>query len=357
MNEFLNLTKDNFLSYCQENGAIIKDNKELNLNIIKYDKKLSNMDNENIPKCRGIITDSGSNIICFPPIKSIDLNTFLNKYPLEECSIEEFVDGTMINLFYYMDNWHISTRSNIGAKCRWYSKKHFSELFEEANYINYDNLDESLFYTFVLQHPENRIVKEYTKPNIVLVSVGYINNDNLEYKNIYELNESLNVNVPEKYTFSSVEEILNFIEKRDFNFQGVVIKNGINRTKIRNQNYNYVKNLRGNNKNIKYLYFSLRQNMFLSEYLRFFPEYTELFDDFNKDYNNLIDTIFDNYQNYHVKKIITIKQMPFHVRPFCYELHGEYLAHKKHINHLKVLNYMNSLDSARIVFALNPKNH
>jgi hypothetical protein len=272
---------------------------------------------------------------------------------MSDISIEEFVDGTMINVFYY-NGWHISTRSNIGANCRWYSKKHFSELFNESSNLDFEKLDTGVFYTFVLQHPENRIVTSYEEPKITLTQAGKIIDNKLELLDIDVIGEELNINVPNKYDFNNLDDLVNFVEKQDYQFQGVVLKKGMVRTKIRNPNYNYVRNIRGNNNNIKYLYFELKKNMFLQEYLRFFPEFIETFEDYNKDYTELIDKIFINYQNYHVRKVITnIKEMPFNVRPFCYELHGIYRTTKQKITPDLVLNYINTLPPARIVFALN----
>ena len=87
---------------------------------------------------------------------------FSQNIPLDkwlEVNIEEFVDGTMINCFNHNDSWHISTRSFIGANCKWYSHKKFNEMFEEAKGdMDFSKLNPNICYTFVLKHPENRIV-------------------------------------------------------------------------------------------------------------------------------------------------------------------------------------------------------
>lgn len=337
-------------------GLCVKEYTDLDLFLVKYDKSSSQMDNENVLTCRGLVGSISKNeIVCLPPIKSLELNNFVEQFN-KNFTIEEFIDGTMINLFHY-NGWHISTRSNIGANCRWYSKKHFSELFNESNNIDFDLLDTSIFYTFVLQHPENRIVTTYNEASITLVQAGKIENSEVITLDIFEIAKKYNFNVPNQFEFNNLNDLNIFIEKQNFEFQGVVLKNGLQRTKIRNHNYNYAKSLRGNTKNMKFLYFYLTQQHFLDEYLRFYPENKELFEDLNKDFQSLIDTVFMNYHNYHVKKIITnIKDMNYVSRPFCYELHGIYRETKRPINRTTVLNYMSKLPPARLVFAVNNIN-
>merc|ERR1711976_420864 len=78
----------------------------------------------------------------------------------------------MINLWYYNDEWNISTRSKIGAECKWYSNKTFKELFYEAverDNLQIESLNKKFCHSFLLKHQENRIVKKYHTPGLVLV--------------------------------------------------------------------------------------------------------------------------------------------------------------------------------------------
>ena len=65
------------------------------------------------------------------------------------------------------------------------------ELFAESNQLDFSKLNTELFYSFVLQHPENRIVTCYTEPKVTLVFVGRVNEENnIESKsniNFYKL--------------------------------------------------------------------------------------------------------------------------------------------------------------------------
>ena len=95
--------KNNILllkNYVTENNIKYK--------IINYDKKylcsLSTFLYYGI--YRSLILDEKNNVLCFSPVKTISFEYFINKYPnkTEDIIAEEFIEGTMINLFYDKDN-------------------------------------------------------------------------------------------------------------------------------------------------------------------------------------------------------------------------------------------------------------
>ena len=109
------------LKILQEKSLIVKDFDKYGLYLVKYDKDLCNMKDPDVRKCRGlIIRKSDNKVVCIPPQKSENINEFLNDVDENwgSVEVEEFVDGTMINIFYH-DEWRISTRSCIGGKNRW----------------------------------------------------------------------------------------------------------------------------------------------------------------------------------------------------------------------------------------------
>ena len=126
---------------------------------------------------------SGYNIVCFSPPKSISGENFITNYPIKTNYIiaYEFIEGTMINVFYdptYGANgcWQISTRNTVGGEIavyRW-STKTINEMFMEAcieNKINIQTLNPRFCYSFVLQHPDNKIVTPFKNIRLYLVSV------------------------------------------------------------------------------------------------------------------------------------------------------------------------------------------
>jgi hypothetical protein len=93
-------------------------------------------------------------VVCFSPPKSIPYTEFCENNPISTVVVDEFMDGTMINVFYdgETNKWVIATRSIVGAKCVFYSQKTFHDMFHETG-IDYDTLNKEYCYSFVLQHP------------------------------------------------------------------------------------------------------------------------------------------------------------------------------------------------------------
>jgi hypothetical protein len=336
-------------------GLVVKEYPKLDLYLVKYDKNKSDMENSDVKMCRGLIAKMSNNeLVCLPPPKSCELHEIYNSIEQwDGLSVEDFLDGTMINLFFHNDIWMISTRSNIGANCTWIGKKTFSEMFNEACSLDFSSLDTSKFYTFVLMHPENIIVTQYHVPEVVLVSSCSVLNGKVEYHDIYK--EPLIVKKPIRYSFNNMSEIKDFVIKMDYQKQGIVIKNQQNkRVKIRNENYNYAKSLKGNSNNTKFLYYENKKYKHIKEYLSFFPQDKQMYSHFNSEFIKVVKDTLNYYRLYHIKKKITIKQIPFQLRPVCYKLHGMFIIRQKPIQFDDVYNYISGLDSAHIVFILKP---
>ena len=335
-----------------EKKLIVKEYKNLGLYLVKYNKDENITMDADIAKCRGLIMDYNNKVVCIPPMKSI------NNVPLDGIVYEEFIDGTMINVFYY-NGWHISTRSCIGANCRWYSNKRFNNMFEESKDFDIEKLDPLYCYNFVLKHSENRIVTKYSNNDIILV--GAYNLETCKYVDTVNIQEhlqrrfDLQIKIPERYMFNSIEDANLYVNSLNYDQQGLVLKVNEFRSKMVNPHYNYVKHLRGNNRNIKYTFFELRRAGLLNEYINYYPEYKEQFNVFNKELYAMTRNLFNYYQNFRVKKNITYDEIDYQYRPLVYKLHGDYLTTKNIVNFSKVKNYVNSLPSAQILFVLHYK--
>ena len=121
-------------------------------------------------------------MVCVSPPKSIDVDFYHKKYinsNSKDVIIEEFYDGTMINMFRHKGVNYVSTRSCLGAHNKYRSIKTFNTMFSECiDFELFDKLDENYCYSFLLQHPNNRIVKQYKNPSCILTMTTKINEDN-----------------------------------------------------------------------------------------------------------------------------------------------------------------------------------
>ena len=230
--------------------------------IIRYKKELLSSD---LIATYGLLRSvvlSGPRIVSFAPPKTISGESFMVKYPTKTDKIiaQDFIEGTMINVFFdptygVTGCWQISTRNTVGAEVSFYkwSKKTFNQMFMEAclyNNINIQILNPKYCYSFVLQHPENRIVVPFKKPNLFLVAVYNIVQKENE---ICVIEEDLNavknnglwhmtgIRFPETYEFTLYSELIEKFASANTSYDilGVVVKNTETgeRTKFRNPIY------------------------------------------------------------------------------------------------------------------------
>ena len=97
---------------------IVKDNSEEKY-ILKYNKKYINETNDmDLGLYRSVVcayVEGVIQVLSFAPPKSLNKNRFMQENELNECSQTDFVEGTMINVFWdkTADEWNIHTKSCI----------------------------------------------------------------------------------------------------------------------------------------------------------------------------------------------------------------------------------------------------
>lgn len=308
---------------------------EEDLVIVRYNKKYSKMDEPLVRECRSIVMDKEYNIVCFSPPKSLEINEFkgMIKNWKREVMVQPFLDGTMINCFYYNNKWYTSTRSSVDGKTNYYSKLSFNTLFKQAliyNRIEMEDMDKRLCYTFILNHPDNRIVVANNYPIITLVYIYRIRGqgkiiDSIpigDFKYEFKL-----VNILRNFT--SYEDIENYIKELEFYkkediIQGFFFRYKNYHSKIRHPMYNEIKLLRGNKPDLLHSYLNIEKKRKIKKFLQYYPEYNSQFYNFK----NIIDySISDIYKYYHkafIKKNMNISDIPKIYRKHCLELHQQF---------------------------------
>jgi hypothetical protein len=319
---------------------------ELSMNLKKMDEyelasyKLGLIDNDLF---RSIIYKN-KKVVCFSPPKSIQYTDFIQKYDIGKIVVDEFIDGTMINAFYDTDSWKLATRTVVGAKCTFYSTKTFHDMFHETN-MNYDLLDKELCYSFVLQHPENRIVTPIETPTLYLIACYKIQ-DNI----VTEQPLPTTFLVPKRYTFESYEDANTFVQEQPYTFKGLMLKCDTDRSKIRNKNYEMIKKLRGNSSNEKYIYYTLRKTINEKVYRDYFPN---KFNEYEEELNNTIKLLYSMYIECFIKKVKPLKLYTMPMKQHMYELHMIYLHHlrqeKKYVNKAVIMDYINKCSPTQLL--------
>ena len=381
-NEFIKtgVVNPEYDKYYFVNNYSTKSNEQYS--IIKYRKEMLSADlNSTYGLLRSVIL-SGSKIVSFAPPKSISGETFMLKYPIKTDKIiaHEFIEGTMINLFYDHNYgatgcWQISTRNTVGAEVSFYkwSKKTFNQMFLEAcmyNNLIIQTLNPNYCYSFVLQHPENRIVGPIKHPQLFLVAVYEINQkeDDISVTDI-NINNVKNgglwhltgIRFPETYGFNSYSELIEQFASPNtpYNILGIVIKNTETgeRTKFRNPIYEEVRQLRGNQPKLQYQYLCLRHSGKLPEFLKYYPESKAEMSKFREQVHMFTNTLHQNYISCYVKKEKPLKEYSNQYRTHMFKLHEVFINELRpqhlFVTNTVVINYVNKLHPSLLMYCLN----
>jgi len=348
---------------------------------------------------RSVIVNSDDKVVSFAPPKSMTGEKFMTMYPQKTASIiaEDFIEGTMINVF-YDSVWRISTRSTVDANVAFYNVSNntstttttaaatsgsgsetkdqnksmtFSEMFFEAcsaNNFNITSLNPDFCYSFVLQHPNNRIVVPIKTPQLYLVEVYHIVNGEIVVVNVHTHNvrnhgdwSSTSVLFPERYEFTSYSELIEKFASPNtpYHIMGIVIKNKETnqRTKIRNPIYEEIRHLRGNQPKLQYQYLTLRHSGKMNDYLKFYPEAKSDFSVYRDQVHMFTNTLHQNYISCFIKKQKPLKEYSSQYKNHMFKLHELFLndlrEKKQFVTNTVTMNYVNALHPSVMMHSLN----
>lgn len=338
-------------------------------NIIKYNKNHENY-NEVNGLYRSVIFSNGK-INVFSPPKAVNFYNFINCFSVQQCYGEEIIEGTMINLFYDNDlnKWNISTKTSVGGKLRFFQdQENFDVLFNEVCQkleIDINLFDNNYMYSFVMQHPKNKFVLPIEDMKLYIIAIYKIEGTVIKEVEREKYN-TLNLDhqfsklwFPYRFFIDSYENLMARFGTMNSNIDcvGVMVKslNGV-RTKIVNPGYKYIKNLRGNNCKLQFQYLSLRKDDKVKEYLKYFPESKKAFSEFRKYLHIYTETLYSNYISCYIKKEAPLLEYSPKFRTHMFNLHQDYLKMKEnneYVNKQKVINYINNLEPAILMYSLN----
>jgi hypothetical protein len=370
------------------------------LAMIRYVKGVSNMSKEHVGAFRSVVWDTTANkpvsVTAFKSEKGEGLPPFNGE---SNILMEEFVDGVMIGQFWdsATEKWRIHTRSVLDAKCRYFSTRSFAELFAEAAPENLEaRLDKGVSYTWILQHPENRIVCP-VRPRLVLVAAYSIGADaelkqvaapeGIETPRCYytktdapagrlDMTAMIDVvgmvnrtehdqegasHIAPGYVPVDMMGVISMIAsmRGSVRYQGVVIKttDPYKRWKIRSQVYNQVRKMRGNTARRDYLWMDMWSKGGLEEYLKFFPEERLPANNIINRWKSITQSVYNLYVDAFKARTLDRSQIPNKFRPLVYGLHNLYMTGlkpaRKSLDWRAAVQWMNERDTAQKVFVLN----
>jgi hypothetical protein len=337
---------------------IDKDDKEFCL--IRYEKGSSNMTLPHSKWFRSVVWNTISNRpVCVAPCKTsseeFPYHT-LKQLKLAEILCQENLEGFMINCFQMIHDTklHITSRSKLNAAGTFYSKKTFRELFVEAYEDtfeqkektrfdimmkpNEENEEVSVYYSFLVQHVEHKIVKNNTENKVYIIQKGTIYNDgrimvedgDLESIPIPTLPSTVPsyANIVANQVSLEVQEWLKkVVSEKPHDFQGIVLKDRQgNRWRVRSEKYSAIRSLRGNSPSIRDRFCQLYTTNLIHKYLEYYPEDSWTVSVLLTQTNKVIKLLYDLYVELHIHKTKKVEDIDKMFHPHLYSLHGVYLS-------------------------------
>lgn len=401
--------------------------------ILNYEKGFVCFDDTVSPIYRSVIMDANNNNICsFSPPKSITMPINYDKLCGDaDILVNDIIEGSMVNLWYDRTAgcWEISTKSAVGGEYVYFRndlsdgadtneltdmpfigqvtyKTMFLDAICEGTNNKIQDINDILIlkewdtqycYSFVLQHPQNRIVLNIDRPRLYLIAVYRVSfpdqpNNKVEviHPTIFRtwkwLEPCMWIHYP-----PSIQGMFEFVEKENpslyseerpegvkmdiqpmsyttlfkkytsihgsSNNVGVMITNlktGA-RHKLVNTAYTERKEICRNNRGLFYQYLCLRYVKKLDDFLVKSPLYVPIFERFNAVVAQFVHNIYRSYQSRYMKRtgeIISHRYMPH-----AYNIHHTiYLpsisSTKAKITMQSVEKYLNGLSSTELYNAI-----
>lgn len=336
--------------------------------LIRYVKGLSNMESDVVRAFRSVIWDTLTHRpVSVTSWKSADgevlpeAGAFLDASGATTFRVETFHDGTLIGLFWdsYRSEWRIHTRSVLDARCRYFSERiTFADMFWGTfREPVLDGLDRAQSYSFVLQHPENRIVCSVSAPRALLTDRCTIAADGTVTWSAGDISPP-----PPGLAFTSWDSIRGRLAELNgrfrHNFQGFVVKTADgHRWKIRTAEYNRVRALRGNSPRRDFLWLTAWRNNTLRDYLTLFPEERGAANALVNRWKDVTTDVYRIYCEAFKARTLERKNIPPKYRPLVYGLHGLYMEALKPagktVDWRACLEYMNGREVPQMLFVLS----
>jgi hypothetical protein len=385
---------------------IVDKNEENGFCLIRYEKGTSKMDLPHSKWFRSVVWNTKTNRpVCVAPPKAatqdFSFKTF-KEITDEGVVCQELLDGFMINCFRVAEDktLHITSRSKLNAAGKFYSEKSFRELFMEA-YMNtgecphysetiiQDNSSDihspdsskgevAVFYSFLVQHKEHRIVKSIENNRVFVVHKGTVfedgsvefedspamfkgrpNIENIEcsVKAIKGSYAQIAARPPDEDQTEVQKWIKNTLQERDWQFQGLVFKDRFgNRWRFRSEKYAVVKALRGNSPTIRERFAQLYSQNLIHKYLEYYSDEMLPMTVHLMFMNSIIKMLYDFYVDLHITKVKKAEDIDKMYLPHLYSIHGLYLSQLrpegKKVNINEITMYLHKQPWQRVAFLI-----
>jgi hypothetical protein len=268
--------------------------------LLKYDMIESPLQFPEVQDCRGLILEKDTwNVL------SLGFRKFFNygepnahKIDWSSAIVQEKLDGSMIVLWYYDNEWKVSTTGMAEAEGEVNNRINtsFKDLFWETfnkNGANKDFLDPRRIYTMELCTPYNIVVKPHGTSTITLLTIrDTINLLEYDYHTTCILGKQLGVPVVKAFDFKDMDAraLAKTLEGMPYDNEGyVVVDKNFNRVKIKNPTYLAAHHLKSSTAFYKIMVIVKTNEV--DEFIATFPERKDEIYDLKKGYDALKEAL------------------------------------------------------------------
>ena len=330
---------------------------------------------------RSIVWDTETNRpVCVAPFRSKEGLPPLNA---QLSATEDFVDGFMMNAWVAADGvLHVATRTQIGGGNKFYSEKTFGQMFEDCvaasplktldalrdtlNVMREEQKMESVFVSFVLQHPEHRVVAKIASPGLNVVHVGMVSATGMvdiaeRATNWPQALARLQIPSYPVRMFETEADVQDLLRRtgvqRGWRWQGLVFKDGQGgRWSMRTPTYTMMRELRGSESSSMERFFRLRAANQVMDYLKHYSEDRDVFWGYEQTLRARTADVLAAYVDVHKAHAVKFKELPEALRPAVFMLHVKWrdeLRAKNFAvrlqNAIQVVNAMRDFEKARLM--------
>ena len=258
--------------------------------LFKYNQIESDFHEEICREARGLILDMQDNFrvvrYAFKKFFNVD-EPFAAHIDWYSAVATEKIDGSIMSVWYARGKWHLSTNGTIDAfKAELNSigpYKTFGELFESVLPLStfVGNRYEPYCLTFELVSPYNKVVIDYPKTKVYLLSARNMLSEDLhETPAVETVAEELNVARPKLWVLEDEKEYRELVASMPEGHEGIVVQDkNYERVKIKTLLYFQLHRIANNGKMTLERIIDLINANDTDEFLAYFPEYNETFAD------------------------------------------------------------------------------
>lgn len=331
---------------------VVEPDNTSNLAVIRYVKGESDL--VKYGHFRSVVWNTVDNSpVCVAPVKSSDEHIPPLLIPF--ASVQDFVDGVMLQAFVTQKEptvLRLATRTQIGAMNTFYSQKTFGEMFTECllstpvrtqdmllmhlRELMSTTSSTAVFASFVIQHPDHRIVVKVESPDLNMVHLGTVSasgkvaimEQSVEWPSPLR---RLQIPTYPMKMFKDEEEIKLLMRRtavqNGFRWQGLVFKDGTgSRWRMRSTGYTTLRTLRGAEAKSVDRFLRLRREGKVVEYLKHYSEDRAEFWNFETQLRARTNDILLAYNAVHKAHLMKFAELPQGYKPGVHLLHVTYLT-------------------------------